>query len=241
MEGRQAICTAVTAIHDPHEPHSLLAGDLNGQPWIGLCFGVAQIRFLVIDAERGGIGAATTGGAHAGTQTWDCWHAGQGRGRRLALAFNACHPVEAEENNQPNPPLSMSRLRPSSRTPTYSLRPVSHRARTQCSTQSHEPNDEASHRKDYHREQASESIHLALESGGLPSSSCRVGMRVSGGALGRRQRARRGRRGVRQRRRWRRPRWRGCGRRRQRRRGRRGRRGRAGRDAARSGRHARRR
>ena len=131
-------------------------------------------------------------GAHAGTQTWDRWHAG-------ALAFNACHRVEAEEDNKPIPPLSMSRLRPSSRTPTCSLRPVLHRARTQCSKQPHQPCDEPRHRKEDRREQASESTHLALESGGLPSSVCRVG----GGALGRRQRARRGRRGVRQRRRWR--------------------------------------
>ena len=45
LEGRKAIPTAVTAIHDPHKPHSLLAGDLNGQPGIGLCLGVAQIRY----------------------------------------------------------------------------------------------------------------------------------------------------------------------------------------------------
>jgi hypothetical protein len=43
--------------------------------------------------------------------------------------------------------------------------------------------------------QASESTLLALESGGIPSRGCRVGMRVQGGALGRRQQSRRGRRG----------------------------------------------
>ena len=102
----------------------------------------------------------------------------QRRRRRDRLAFNARHPVEAEEDSQADSPLSMSRLRPSSPTPTCSLRPVSHRARTQCSKQPHQPCDEASHRKEDHREQASESTHLALESGGLPSRGCRVGMRV---------------------------------------------------------------
>ena len=52
----------------------------------------------------------------------------QRRRRRGRLAFNARHPVEAEEDSQPDPPLSTSRLRPSSPTPTCSLRPVSHRA-----------------------------------------------------------------------------------------------------------------
>jgi hypothetical protein len=94
------------------------------------------------------------------------------------LAFNARHPVEAEEDSQPDSPSSTSRLRPSSPTPTCSLRPVSHRARTQCSKQPHQPYDETRHRKQDHREQASESTLLALESGGLPSRGCRVGMRV---------------------------------------------------------------
>ena len=102
------------------------------------------------------------------------------------------------------------------------LRPVSHNARKQRCKQPHQPYVEASHRKEDHQEQASESTHLALKSGGLPSRGGRVGVRVRGGASWRRQRTPRGRRGVvRQRRRWRGRRWRGCGRWRQRRRGRR--------------------
>ena len=73
------------------------------------------------------------------------------------LACNACHHVEAEEDNQPDSPLSRSRMRHSSRTPTCFLRPVSHRARKQRSTQPYEPYVEASHRKEDHREQASKS------------------------------------------------------------------------------------
>ena len=102
----------------------------------------------------------------------------QRRRRRGRLAFNARHPVEAEEDSQPDTPSSTSRLRPSSPTPTCSSRPVSLRARMQCSKQPHQQCDEASHRKEDHREQASESTLLALESGGLPSSGCSVGMRV---------------------------------------------------------------
>ena len=60
------------------------------------------------------------------------WYVNEWRG---TLAFNARHPVEAEEDSQPDSPSSTSRLRPSSPTPTCSLRPVSHRARTQCSKQ----------------------------------------------------------------------------------------------------------
>jgi len=48
-------------------------------------------------------------------------------------------------------------MRHSSRTPTCFLRPVSHRARKQRSTQPYEPYVEASHRKEDHREQASKS------------------------------------------------------------------------------------
>ena len=70
--------------------------------------------------------------------------------------------------------------------PTCSLRPVSHRSRTKCSKLPHQPYDEPSHRKEDHREQASESIDLALESGGHPSSGCRGGKRVRGCALRRR-------------------------------------------------------
>ena len=73
------------------------------------------------------------------------------------LACNACHHVEAEEDSQPDSPLSRSRMRHSSRTPTCFLRPVSHRARKQRSTQPYEPYVEASHRKEDHREQASKS------------------------------------------------------------------------------------
>ena len=102
----------------------------------------------------------------------------QRRRRRDRLAFNARHPVEAEEDSQPDSPSSTFRLRPSSPTPTCSLRPVSHRARMRCSKQPHQPCDEASHHKEDHREQASESTLLALESGGLPSRGCRAGMRV---------------------------------------------------------------
>ena len=129
----------------------------------------------------------------------DVWYVHEWRGR---LAFNARHPVEAEEDSQPDPPLSTSRLRPSSPTPTCSMCLVSHRARTQSSKQPHQPYDEASHRKEDHREQASESTHLALESG--VKLACVQGRRG----------------GMHQRRRWQRPRWRGCGRWRQRRRGR---------------------
>ena len=95
------------------------------------------------------------GGAHAGTQTWDRWHAG-------ALAFNARHPVEAEEDSQTDSPSSTSRLRPSSPTPTCSLRPVSHRARTQCSKQPHQPCDEASHRKQANTQDSSRFSQLGL-------------------------------------------------------------------------------
>ena len=88
----------------------------------------------------------------------DVWYVNEWRG---TLAFNARHPVEAEEDSQPDSPSSTSRLRPSSPTPTCSSRPVSHRAQTQCSKQPHQPCDEASHRKEDHREQASELTHLA--------------------------------------------------------------------------------
>ena len=138
------------------------------------------------------------------------------------MACHARHPVEVEEDNQPDSPLSTSRLRNSLRTPSCSSSPVSHRARKQPSKEPHRPYLEASHRNEDHREQASESTYLALKRGGLPPRGCRVDMRVRGGASWRRQRTRRGRRGVvRQRCRWRGRRWRGCGRWRQRRRGRR--------------------
>ena len=57
----------------------------------------------------------------------------QRRRRRGRLAFNACHPVEAQENDQPDAPGSTSWLRQPSHAPTCVLHPLSHRSSTRNS------------------------------------------------------------------------------------------------------------
>jgi hypothetical protein len=60
----------------------------------------------------------------------DAWYVNEWRGR---LAFNACHPAKAEENDQPDPPLSH-------------IRQVSRRGEPSTRTKSDEPCDEPSRR-----------------------------------------------------------------------------------------------
>ena len=93
---------------------------------------------------------------------------------RYATALTACHPVEAEENNQPDSPGSTSWLRQPPNAPNCVLYTLSHRAPKLCSKESHRPYDEASRRQeDSNREEAT--YDCAARTDGGKKGLCVVG------------------------------------------------------------------